>query len=102
MLNYLSALPPSIQIALFAVGSVLLTYLLMVLIDRTIPFEVRRQHNDIIGFIIAVVAVFYGLIVASVLVIVINRFDHAQQVVENEASLIVDIVRTSRAISPQL
>jgi hypothetical protein len=102
MLNSLAALPSSLQIAFHVVSSVLLTYLLMVLIHRAIPFEVRRQHNEVIGFIIAVVAVFYGLIVASVLVIGINRFDHAQQVVENEANLIGDVVRNARAISPQI
>lgn len=102
MLNTLAALPSPLQIALHVLGFVLLTYLLMVLIHRTIPFEVRRQHNDVIGFIIAVVAVFYGLIVASVLVISLNRFDHAQQVVENEANLIGDVVRNARAISPQV
>jgi hypothetical protein len=102
MLNSLAALPSSLQIAFHVVSSVLLTYLLMVLIHRAIPFEVRRQHNDVIGFIIAVVAVFYGLIVASVLVISINRFDHAQQVVENEANLVGDVVRNARAISLQI
>ena len=79
MLNYLATLPsPPLQIVFHVAGSVLLTYLLMVLIHRAIPFEVRRQHNDVIGFIIGVVAVFYGLIIASVLVMGINRFDHAQ------------------------
>lgn len=102
MLNYLAALPSPLQIAFHVVGSVLLTYLLMMLIHWAIPFEVRRQHNDVIGFIIGVVAVFYGLIIASVLVISINRFDHAQQVVENEANLIGDVVRNARVISPQI
>lgn len=102
MLDYLATLPSSLQIAFHVACSVLLTYLLMVLIHRAIPFEVRRQHNDVIGFIIAVVAVFYGLIIASVLVIAINRLDHAQQVVESEANLIGDVVRDARAISPQI
>jgi hypothetical protein len=102
MLNYLSALPSPFRIAFYVVGFVSLTYILMLWIHRAISFEVRRQHNDVIGFIIAVVAVFYGLIIASVLVIGINRFDHAQQVVENEANLIGDVVRNARAISPQV
>ena len=102
MLNHVAALPSLVQIAFHVIGSVLLTYLLMVAIHRALPFEVRRQHNDVIGFIIGAVAVFYGLIIASVLVICINRFDHAQQVVENEANLIGDIVRDASVISPQI
>jgi hypothetical protein len=65
-------------------------------------YEVRRQHNDVIGFIIAVVGVFYGLIIASVLVIAINRFDHGEQVVENEANLIGDVVRNARTLAPEI
>lgn len=66
------------------------------------PYEVRCRHNDVVGFIIAVVSVFYGLIIASVLVIAINRFDHGQQVVETEANLIGDVVRDVRTFSPDI
>jgi hypothetical protein len=102
MLDYLFAAPSSVQIAVHVVGFLTLTYLLMLWIHGAISVEVRRQHNDVIGFIIAVVAVFYGLIIASVLVIAINRFDHAEQAVENEANLIGDVVRNARSISPQI
>jgi hypothetical protein len=102
MLNYLSAAPTPVQLALHVGGFVALTYLLMLGIHRVISFELRRQHNDVIGFIIAVVGVFYGLIIASVLIIAINRFDHAQQLVDNEANLVGDLVRDARAISPQV
>ncbi|HYD94477.1 MAG TPA: DUF4239 domain-containing protein [Noviherbaspirillum sp.] len=102
MLNHLASLPSAFQIALHVGASVLLTFLLMMLIHTAIPFRIRRQHNDVIGFIVGVVAAFYGLIIASVLVIGINRFDHAEQVVENEANLIGDIVRLARATSSQI
>ncbi|MGZ5202612.1 MAG: bestrophin-like domain, partial [Telluria sp.] len=62
----------------------------------------RRQHNEVIGFLIAVMAVFYGLIIASLLVIAINRFDHALQLSENESNVVADVVRNARATSPQL
>src|SRR4051794_8584850 len=101
VLNYLSTIPTPLQIAYHVLGFVLLTLLLMLCMHRAISFELRRQHNDIIGFIVAVVAVFYGLIIASVLIIAINRFDHAEQVVENEANLTADVVRNAVAISPQ-
>jgi hypothetical protein len=102
MLKLLAALPTYLQIGTWAGAAILLTYLLMVLIHRLIPFDVRHEHNDVIGFIIAVISVFYGLVMASVLVIAVNRFDHAQQVVEREANLIGDVVRNARTISPQL
>jgi hypothetical protein len=102
MLRFLGALPTPLLIAGHVAGFVLLTWLLMVAIHRAMPVELRRQHNDVIGFLIAVVAVFYGLIVASVLVIAINRFDHALQVIETEASLVADVVRSAKATSPEI
>jgi Protein of unknown function (DUF4239) len=102
MLSFFSEVPTSLQIALHVIGFVSLTYILMLWIHRVVPYAVRHAHNDVIGFIIAVVGVFYGLIIASVLVIAINRFDHGQQVVENEANLIGDIVRNAKTLSPQL
>jgi hypothetical protein len=83
-------------------GFVLATCILMVLIHRAMPVELRLQHNDVIGFLIAVVAVFYGLLVASVLVIAINRFDHAQQITEMESNLVADVVRNAEAMSPEI
>ena len=102
MLNLLFPLSSALQIAFHVVAFLLITYLLMVGIHRLISYELRRAHNDVTGFIIAVVAVFYGLIIASVLVIVIGRFDRARQAVENEANLIGDVVRDAKTISPQL
>jgi hypothetical protein len=102
MLDYIFAAPSPLQIAFHVVGFLSLTYVLMLWIHRAISVEVRRQHNDVIGFIIAVVAVFYGLIIASVLIMAINRFDHAEQVVETEANLVADVVRNARSVSPQV
>jgi hypothetical protein len=102
MLSYLSDMPTFLQIVIHVIGFVALTYFLMRWIHRLLSYEVRRQHNDVIGFIIAVVGVFYGLIIASVLVIAINRFDHGQRVVESEANLIGDVVRDAGTLSPHI
>jgi hypothetical protein len=102
MLDFIFAAPSALQIAFHVVGFLSLTFLLMLGIHRAVSVEVRRQHNDVIGFIVAVVAVFYGLIIASILVMAINRFEQAQRVVETEASLVGDVVRNAHAISPQL
>jgi hypothetical protein len=102
MLNFLASLPAAIVVVVHVGGAVLLTYLLMVAIHRLMPIELRRQHNEVIGFLIAVMAVFYGLIIASLLVIAINRFDHAEQLTETESNLVADVVRNARATSPQL
>jgi hypothetical protein len=102
MLKYFGMLPIPLVIAGHLGGFIAATWLLMVLIHRAMPVELRRQHNEVIGFLIAVLAVFYGLIIASVLVIAINRFDHAEQVTETESNLVADIVRNTKAMAPQI
>lgn len=102
MFDSLAALPSYLQIVIWIIAAVLLTYLLMISIHRLLPLEIRHQHNNVVGFIVAVVAVFYALIVASVLVIAIGHFDGAQKVVEKEANLVADVLRNARTISPQI
>jgi hypothetical protein len=102
MFEFIFAAPSELQIAFHVVGFLSLTFILMLGIHRVVPVDVRREHNDVIGFIVAVVAVFYGLIIASVLVIAIGRLDQAQRVVANEANVLGDVVRNARAISPEM
>jgi hypothetical protein len=102
MLNFFASLPAAAVVIVHVGGAILITYALMVAIHRVVPVELRRQHNEVIGFLIAVMAVFYGLIIASLLVIAINRFDHAEQLTGNESNLVADVVRNARAVSPQL
>jgi hypothetical protein len=102
MLNFLANQSAAMVVIIHIGGAVLLTGLLMLVIHRLLPIELRRQHNEVIGFLIAVMAVFYGLIIASLLVIAINRFDHAEQLTEDESNLVADVVRNARATSPQL
>lgn len=102
MLPLLTALPVSLHIIAWVVMAMLLTCLLMIGIHRVLPFELRRQHNDVTGFLIAVIGIFYGLIMASILVIAVNRFDHAEKIVEKEANLIGDIARNAGTLSPHM
>lgn len=102
MFDSLAALPFYLQLIVWIAAAVLFTYLAMISIHRILPLEIRLQHNDVVGFIVAVVAVFYALIVASVLVIAIGHFDGAQKVVEKEANLIGDVLRNTQTISPQI
>ncbi|MGZ5202024.1 MAG: bestrophin-like domain [Telluria sp.] len=102
MLNFLASQSAVLVVIIHVGGAILITYLLMLGIHRLMPIELRRQHNEVIGFLIAVMAVFYGLIIASLLVIAINRFDHAEQLTEDESNLVADVVRNARATSPRL
>jgi len=63
----------------------------LLLFHRYVPVAVRREHNDVAGFIIAVVGVIYAVLLAFIAIAVWQDFNEAEAIVENEASLAGDI-----------
>lgn len=102
MLIRFISLPSSVQIIAWAVFGALLTWLAYRLTRRWVPRHVVGSHSDELGIIIAVVGVFYGLIVAALLVRAITHFDAAVTVTEREAGLTAAVYRLSVDASPLL
>lgn len=96
------SLPSWLQIAIWGAGGVLLGGLVTPLVRGTTSADFRAEHNDETGVIVAIVGVFYGLIVTSLLVQAIGHFDSAQSVVEYEAAHAEAVVRLANATSPAL
>jgi hypothetical protein len=67
-------------------GMVLLAVLGFVLVHRRIAVHVRHAHNDVAGFIYAVLGVMYAILLAYVTIIVWEQFDTVNSVVELEAT----------------
>jgi len=55
-------------------------------VHRRIEVHVRHAHNDVAGFIYAVVGIMYAILLAYVTIIVWERFDSTNSVVELEAT----------------
>lgn len=96
------SLPSWQQITIWGAGGVLLGGLITPLVRSTTSAGFRAEHNDETGVIVAIVGVFYGLIVTSLLVQAIGHFDKAQSVVEDEANHAEAVVRLANATSPAL
>ena len=60
------------------------------------------DHNDVAGFIIAVVGVVYAVLLAFVVVVSWENFSGAEDVVGQEASALRNIYRDSTAFSPEV
>lgn len=63
----------------------------LVLTHRLVPVVHRRQHNEFAGFLIAVVSVFYAVLLAFIAIAVWESFGKAGQIAAHEASLTGDI-----------
>ena len=61
--------------------------------------EMRRQHNDLIGWHISVLGSTYAVIIGFMLFAVWSNFETAESNVEAEANCLVNVVRSARGLS---
>ena len=57
----------------------------LVLVQRLVPPDRREEHNDVAGFIYAVLGVAYAVLLAFMLISVWEDYESAQTNVESEA-----------------
>jgi hypothetical protein len=63
----------------------------LALVQRLVPTEVRKKHNDVAGFIYAVLGVIYAVLLALVVIAVWEEFDAAKDTAEQEANALAEI-----------
>jgi hypothetical protein len=80
-----------LQAVLVIGGMVLLAVLGFLLVHRWVSVHVRRAHNDVAGFIYAVLGVMYAILLAYVTIIVWEQFDSASANVDEEATNLYNI-----------
>ncbi len=96
LLNY-----PALVIALVSIGGSIAIVLAATWITRRrFPERVHTANNEVAGFIFAAVAVIYGVLLAFVVVVVWQSYDHAHTIVEQEANAVIDAYRFSWELPP--
>jgi hypothetical protein len=80
-------------------GFVLLSLLFASVVRRIFPVEMLREHNELAGFIFAVVGVIYAVILGFVAVGVWERFVQADDRTYDEASALTAVYRDAGAFS---
>ncbi len=63
----------------------------LVLVQRLVPIEMRQQHNDVAGFIYAVVGVAYAVLVGLILIAVWEQWEAAKITADDEASEVAEV-----------
>jgi hypothetical protein len=61
------------------------------LVERLVPAQTRKQHNDVAGFIYAALGVIYAVLLALVVIAVWESFQAADETVEQEANALAEI-----------
>jgi FtsH-binding integral membrane protein len=76
-------------------GSIVLMMLATWFLRRHFPERIHAANNEVAGFIFAAVAVFYGVMLAFVVVVVWQSYDTARAIVSREANAVMDLYRFS-------
>jgi hypothetical protein len=61
------------------------------LVQRLVPSEKRQEHNDVAGFLYAVVGIVYAVLLALLVIAVWEQYQSARETVEGEANAVADI-----------
>jgi Protein of unknown function (DUF4239) len=72
-------------------GACLAAVVGLVLVQRLVPVTIRKEHNDVAGFIYAVLGVIYAVLLALVVIAVWEEFGRARVTVESEANALAEI-----------
>jgi hypothetical protein len=100
MFPILDALPTWAAGIVICGAAVVLTTLAQMILHRRWTVDARKPLNEVTGFVIAVVGVIYAVLLGSIAILAIERYDKAQDIVDTEAGLVGDIYRNAVALSP--
>jgi hypothetical protein len=72
-------------------GACLAAVVGLTVVQRLVPATIRKEHNDVAGFIYAVLGVIYAVLLALVVIAVWEDFGRARVTVETEANALAEI-----------
>jgi hypothetical protein len=61
------------------------------LVQRLVPAQKRQEHNDVAGFLYAVVGIVYAVLLALLVIAVWEQYQRANETAESEASAVGEI-----------
>jgi protein-S-isoprenylcysteine O-methyltransferase Ste14 len=79
-------------------GACLAAVLGLMLVQRLVPATIRKEHNEVAGFIYAALGVIYAVLLALVVIAVWEEFGRARVTVETEANALAEIFWLAHAL----
>ena len=76
---------------LVVVGACLAAIAGLELVQRLFPHEKRQEHNDVAGFLYAVVGIVYAVLLALLVIAVWEQYQGANETVESEANGVAEV-----------
>lgn len=102
MANWLCGLPPTLATVLAVAIAAALAVGCLLAVHVTIPHRLRSLHNDVAGFMLAIVGVIYAVLLAFIAIAVWQSYTAAGDLVQTEANLVDDMYRGSVSLPPDV
>jgi hypothetical protein len=93
MIEWIESLPTAGAGILIVGGFVVVTLGVGYIVQKVAPREIRIEHNDLAGFILAVIGVIYAVLLAFVTIGVWERFQQAESRTHDEAGMLAVLYR---------
>ncbi|HTT74968.1 MAG TPA: hypothetical protein VMF50_03215, partial [Candidatus Binataceae bacterium] len=90
------------QVGIVIVAFSSVSILGLYIVRRTVPLEALKRNHEVAGFTFGVIGAFYGLLLAFVIVAAWQRFDRADEMVQNEAMALASLYRLSKGFPQPL
>ena len=74
----------------------------LIIFHRFVRLELRKAHNDLAGFIIAIISVMYAVLLAFITIATWEAFSKAQDIVDSEADYLGSIYRDTQGLPPSM
>jgi hypothetical protein len=94
--------PTWINGCIIVLGAVFASLVSLTCFHKLVPWEIRRVHNDVAGFIIAIVGVIYAVLLAFIAVFTWENFNKAQDTAELEANMVANLYVDSAGLPPKM
>jgi hypothetical protein len=91
-----------VQVAIIITVFSSLSILGLYAVRRLVPPERLKRNHEVAGFTFGVIGAFYGLLLAFVIVAAWERFDRADEMVQNEAMAVASLYRLSKGFPQPL
>jgi hypothetical protein len=94
--------PTGLWGSILVCGATVLACLGLALVHPLVDVRVRRAHNDLAGFSIAIISVVYAVLLAFIAVATWESFSSAETIVQAEAGYIGNLYRDTKGFPDQI
>ncbi len=100
--QWLCLLPTTVAVLIAVFGAAALSVAGLLVFHATVPHALRSLHNDLAGFVLAIVGVIYAVLLAFIAVAVWQNYSDVDNLVQTEANLVDDLYRGTVSLPPAL